>query len=185
MIEAMNTSLCKGHGFRNGSTVDNKTVRSPRRCGGQMSFPSGRKWRTSATISPSSKQKSCASLLAGRVDMKFIFLLRDPVDATISTLGRFWNGKELARSCNHTIIKELAAARMGWRHSAECLRALPCERSLILSYELLGLFPQAHAARLVGFFCLLSKPRLAPALKVKTLSCRPLFSYQRYHIRPK
>ena len=46
MIEAMNTSLCKGHGFRNGSTVDNKTVRSPRRCGGQMSFPSGRKWRT-------------------------------------------------------------------------------------------------------------------------------------------
>ena len=74
--------------------------------------------------------------------------LRDPVDATISTLGRFWNHK---RRRNDTLIKELAAARMGWRHVVECLRALPCERSLILSYELLGLFPHTHAARLAAF----------------------------------
>ena len=33
----------------------------------------------------------------------------------------------------------------------ECLRELPCERSLIVSYELLGLFPQAHVARLAAF----------------------------------
>ena len=113
-----------------------------------MSFPKGSAWRTSATISPSSKQKSCASLLAGGADSKFIFLLRDPVDATISTLGRFWNHK---RRRNDTLIKELAAARMGWRHVVECLRALPCERSLIVSYELLGLFPHTHAARLAAF----------------------------------
>ena len=146
LIEAMHPILCNGRGFRNGSTV---AVRGLKRCGGQSSFPSGSAWRQRAIISPDSKQKSCASLLAGGADSKFIFVLRDPVDATISTLGRFWNHKEM-RS-NDTLIKELAAARMGWRHVAECLRALPCERSLILSYELLGLFPHAHAARLAAF----------------------------------
>ena len=95
-----------------------------------MSFPSGKVWRQRAIISPDSRQRSCASLLAGGADSKFIFLLRDPVDATISTLGRFWKHKERSHD---TLIKELAAARMGWRHVVECLRALPCERSLILS----------------------------------------------------
>ena len=151
MIEAMNTSLCKGR-LKNGSLDAWVPLydRGPgsKRCGGQMSFPSGGAWRKSATISPSSKQKSCASAFAGRADMKFIFLLRDPVDATISTLGRFWKHK---RRRNDTLIKELAAARMGWRHVVECLRALPCERSLIVSYELLGLFPHTYAARLAAF----------------------------------
>lgn len=128
MVEAMHPSLCNGHGFSNGSK------NNPNKCGGQMSFPSGRAWRLSAAISPSSQEKSCASLLAAGSAgaRKYIFLLRDPVDATISTLGRFWNHK---KQRNDTLMAELAAARMGWRHVVECLRALPCERSLIMSHS--------------------------------------------------
>lgn len=124
MIEAMHPSLCNGRGFKNGS-------KGPRSCGGQMSFPTGSAWRRSATISPTSQQKSCASLAAAAgADGKFIFLLRDPVDATISTLGRFWKHTE---GGNDILIAELTAARLGWQHVVECMRELPCERSLILS----------------------------------------------------
>ena len=127
MIEAMHPSLCKsatGAAFKKGSN-------GPEHCGGQMSFPSGFVWRRSATISPASQQRSCASLAAAAgADGKFIFLLRDPVDATISALGRFWKHTE---GGNDTLIAELTAARLGWRHVVECLRKLPCERSLILS----------------------------------------------------
>ena len=104
MIEAMHPSLCDGLGYNNRSNV-------PKHCGGQMSFPTGSAWRRSATISPTSRQKSCASLAAAAgADGKFIFLLRDPVDATISTLGRFWKHTE---GGNDTLIAELTAARLG------------------------------------------------------------------------
>jgi len=127
MIEAMHPSLCNGRGFKDGSNG----TKSPKYCGGQMSFPTGSAWRRSATISPTSRQKSCASLAAAAgADGKFIFLLRDPVDATVSTLGRFWKHTE---GGNDTLTAELTAARLGWRHVVECLRELPCERSLILS----------------------------------------------------
>ena len=139
MIEAMDHSLCKGR---------NNRSTTPRHCGGQESFPCGVKWRRSATISPSSQQKTCASLLRGGENTKFIFLVRDPVDATVSTLGRFWNHNKMH---NDTLMGELTAARLGWRHVVECIRELPCERSLFLSYELLALFPQAHTTRLAAF----------------------------------
>ena len=94
MIEEMNHSLCGQH-VRGGLR---------RRCGGQMSFPSLFAWRKSATISPSSTavqtvddrsqqrtrpppMMTCASFLTPS-NSKILFLLRDPVDAAISALGR-------------------------------------------------------------------------------------------------
>ena len=63
MIEAMHPSLCNGRGFKNGSNG----TKSPKYCGGQMSFPTGSAWRRSATISPTSRSIGAGADCDGQV----------------------------------------------------------------------------------------------------------------------
>jgi hypothetical protein len=155
MLMAMDTSLCPGSDSVFGGG-----------CGGEWSFPFGMIWRAKDDRLPVNPSSPCIIHEARKAAFikqptsKFIFLLRDPVDAAMSAMGRFWHARQLGdpayyhstrRFYNNTLMGELAATRLGWRKVAQCLDELPCDRSLILSYELLTLFPEAHAPRLAAF----------------------------------
>jgi len=78
---------------------------------------------------------------------KHIVLLRDPIDAAASALRRFWRPQVE----DDTLLREMDAQREGIRAISACVEHLPCESTLILSYELLLAFPDAHVAPLARF----------------------------------
>ena len=61
-------------------------------------------------------------------------------------------GDEAARAAMHALSRELAAHHRAVRLVADFVAMLPCERTLFLSFELLTLLPDLHAAPLAAFF---------------------------------
>ena len=104
-------------------------------------MPFGSEWRKHDQTNPAIA--SCPTFTNAS---KTLVLLRDPVDTMASTLSRFWRPSRV-----DTLMGELVAHLLGWRRFAECLKVLRCDSSLILSYELLSIFPDDHLSRIASF----------------------------------
>lgn len=115
-------------------------------CGGLASFPYRSSWRHQNSPTLSTQMG-----LRGRPspNVKYLVLLRDPVDAVTSALSRFWN---CAASPPDTLQRELWA-------SIEAMRAMnafvsqirPEDCTIVVSHELLVSSPQSHARSLAAF----------------------------------
>ena len=78
-------------------------------------------------------------------------MLRDPISSFTSSLARFWDGCgdtsfDRLRLADDMDLHEQSAAEMD-----KFVRGLPCERTLVLSYEMLMQFPEMHRASLAAF----------------------------------
>lgn len=132
-------------------------------CGGRASFPASH-WHHKHMNHDELLQldrKLCDRLLglnsaSGR-RAKFLVLLRDPLETLKSYLRRFWNGThvpsgpglKLAPDPDMLLVEHY---RLGWVHFDKCVRRVPCEHSLFLSYELLTAYPSWHMPPLAAFF---------------------------------
>uniref|UniRef100_A0A7S4FA32 Sulfotransferase domain-containing protein n=1 Tax=Chrysotila carterae TaxID=13221 RepID=A0A7S4FA32_CHRCT len=114
-------------------------------CSGSGSFPSFGNWRRGHNIPPTKFMTPCSTIL--RQYDKYMVILRDPVDTFSSTLRRFWK----LRHETDTLLGELQAHYEGWKHLSACVRQLPCDRTIFISYELLTSFPDTHASALSTF----------------------------------
>ena len=141
MFEAMPPSLCPA----------NSSIPLQRRCGLQQSLPYGVTWRRSRTAVP--KLAVCSQFLPPKTE-KSLLLVRDPVDAFTSALSRFWRAKKVRATgspVNDTLRGELAAEYEGWLRLEACASQMPCESAVLVSYELLLLFPSSIVPRLADF----------------------------------
>jgi hypothetical protein len=141
MFEAMPPSLCPA----------NISIQLQRRCGLQQSLPYGVTWRRSRTAVP--KLAVCSQFLPPKTE-KSLLLVRDPVDAFTSALSRFWRAKKVratGSAVNDTLRGELAAEYEGWLRLEACASQMPCESAVLVSYELLLLFPSSIVPRLADF----------------------------------
>ena len=149
-------------------------------CGGQLSFSfcggCGKEypsfaWRTfsnATALNPNvsslffdraASPSPFAGMLRMRPPGKFVVLVRDPADAIISALRRFWKSNDTVVD---TLDREMEAADESLRALSAQLDTLPCERTLFLAYELLHRFPATHAAPLAAF---LGVPQRDPMLR--------------------
>lgn len=142
LFEKMPPSLCP----------TNSSTKLQRHCGGRAavvdSLPSGSGWRRSRTVVP--KMVTCSQFLPLKTE-KSLLLVRDPVEAFISALSRFWIPKKVPGSVNDTLRGELAAEYEGWLRLEDCASQIPCESAVVISYELLLLFPSSFVPRLADF----------------------------------
>ncbi len=157
---------------------------SPKRhvhgCGGQRSLPFAGAWRRNASVGDvDGLSVDVLRLLPS--PLKFVLLLRDPVDSVASAMSRFWHcsrwrsdtpSREMGMALSSLLrMAEVAdflgsdeASRLFGEPAAVGAGAhMPC--TLVLSYEMLTRYPRLHAAPLAAFLGISpSDPRLASFL---------------------
>jgi hypothetical protein len=122
-----------------------------------------RSWKLSADeiLRLSAQDAQCKETLAlaANDDAKFIVLLRDPVDTFGSYLRRFWLAPGLGgvvaagtgERKNVSIAQLLSEHHAGWAQMSACASALPCDRVLVIAFELLLAYPWQHQHHLAAF----------------------------------
>ena len=133
--------------------------------GCQFSFPCGR-WAHTGVSRPDTwpepelwtKETGACPTLAeltklGKVpaDSNYVVMLRDPISSFTSSLARFWDGCGDTSFDRLTLADDMAEHEQSAAEMDEFVRGLPCDRTLILSYEMLLQFPEMHRASLAAF----------------------------------
>eukprot|EP00039_Didymoeca_costata_P004645 m.75193 g.75193 ORF g.75193 m.75193 type:complete len:418 (+) comp12489_c0_seq1:81-1334(+) len=111
--------------------------------GGQRSFPMGFAQRGKPGHAPFIPEYSEDMLQ----NEKFIFLVRDPMDAMISAMSRFW-----MKPTVDTLFFELQASIYGLRRLHMFMPQFPCDRTLIIGNEKFLENPMGYRGVLAQFF---------------------------------
>jgi len=145
----MQTLGVEGVGHHMLNTIDPALCGGASTCFGVSSLPNDNVWRKDGQLI-STRDFVLQELLKERFfrnnASRYVVLLRDPLAAKSSAMGRF------ARVPTRAVLElEAAAMTRSLEMLARLVEQLPCERTLFLGYEALLSAPDLHAGALAAF----------------------------------